>query len=122
MKGQLDGKVAIVTGGGTGIGEAICLAFAREGARVVVSGLPDDPITDVVATILASGGEAVPFAGDLATEEAAKQCVDTAVAKYGRVDVLVNNAGVLLANAETDDMPVETFDEQIRDPGIGAPA
>jgi len=114
MKRQLDGKVAIVTGGGTGIGEAICLTFAREGAKVVVNGLPDDPIADVVTAILDAGGNAISFAGDVATEVGARKCVDTAVAKYGRVDVLVNNAGVLLANAETDDMPVEVFDEQIR--------
>ena len=114
MKGQLHDKVAIVTGGGTGIGEAICLEFAREGAKVIVNGLPDDPITDVVTTILDAGGDAVPFAGDVAIEEKARECVDAAIATYGRVDVLVNNAGVLLANAETDDMPVEVFDEQIR--------
>jgi NAD(P)-dependent dehydrogenase (short-subunit alcohol dehydrogenase family) len=114
MKGQLQGKVAIVTGGGTGIGEAICLAFAREGAQLVVNGLTDDPIADVVATILDRGGDAIPYAGDVAIESTAKACVDAAVEKYGRLDVLVNNAGVLLANANTDDMPVDVFDEQIR--------
>ena len=114
MKGQLHEKVAIVTGGGTGIGEAICLKFAREGAKVVVNGLPDDPIADVVTTILDSGGHAIPFAGDVAVDEQARACVAAAIAKYGRLDVLVNNAGVLLANADTDDMPVEVFDEQIR--------
>jgi NAD(P)-dependent dehydrogenase (short-subunit alcohol dehydrogenase family) len=114
MKGQLRDKVAIVTGGGTGIGEAVCLKFAREGAKVVVNGLPDDPIADVVTAILDAGGDAIPFAGDVAIEGQAKACVDAAVAKYGRLDVLVNNAGVLLANAETDDMPVDIFDEQIR--------
>ena len=87
MKGQLHDKVAIVTGGGTGIGEAICLTFAREGAKVVVNGLPDDPIADVVTTILDAGGEAIPFAGDVATEEAASRCVAAAVAKYGHLDV-----------------------------------
>src|SRR5262245_30710690 len=114
MHRQLHDKVAIVTGGGTGIGEAIALAFAREGARVVVNGLPDDPIADVVSAILDAGGEAIPFAADVSTEDAARKCVDTAIARYGRLDVLVNNAGVLLANAETDDMPVEVFDDQIR--------
>lgn len=55
MKGQLQDKVAIVTGGGTGIGEAICRTFAREGASVVVNGLPEDPIADVVSAILEDG-------------------------------------------------------------------
>ena len=114
MNGQLEGKVAIVTGGGTGIGEAICRQFAREGAKVVVNGLPDDPIEDVVQAIVKQGGKAIAFAGDVAVEKNASACVDTAVETFGRLDVLVNNAGVLLANAETDKMPVETFDEQIR--------
>ena len=53
----LQGKVAIVTGGGTGIGEAICRKFARDGAKVIVNGLPDDPIDDVVSEIVDEGGE-----------------------------------------------------------------
>jgi NAD(P)-dependent dehydrogenase (short-subunit alcohol dehydrogenase family) len=68
MKCQLHDKVAIVTGGGTGIGEAVCRKFAREGAKVVVNGLPDDPITDVVAAILDDGGTAIPYAGDVSDE------------------------------------------------------
>jgi NAD(P)-dependent dehydrogenase (short-subunit alcohol dehydrogenase family) len=114
MNGQLKDKVAIVTGGGTGIGEAICRQFAREGAKVVVNGLPGDPIEDVVQAIVKDGGKAIAFPGDVALEKNALACVDAAVETFGRLDVLVNNAGVLLANAETDQMPVETFDEQIR--------
>jgi NAD(P)-dependent dehydrogenase (short-subunit alcohol dehydrogenase family) len=114
MTDQLRDKVAIVTGGGTGIGEAICLTFAREGAKLVVNGLPGDPVADVVTTILGAGGDAIPFVGDVATEESARACVEAAIANYGRLDVLVNNAGVLLANTDTDDMPVDVFDEQIR--------
>src|SRR5262245_52443505 len=60
MTGQLQGKVAIVTGGGTGIGEAVCRKFGREGATVVVNGLPGDPIADVVTAILDDGGTAMP--------------------------------------------------------------
>jgi NAD(P)-dependent dehydrogenase (short-subunit alcohol dehydrogenase family) len=114
MKGPLHDKVAIVTGGGTGIGEAICRKFAREGAKVIVNGLPDDPIADVGTAILNDGGSAIPFAGDVAVDAQAKRCVDAAVEKYGRVDVLINNAGVLLIGAETDKVPVELFDEHIR--------
>jgi NAD(P)-dependent dehydrogenase (short-subunit alcohol dehydrogenase family) len=114
MIGKLQGKVAIVTGGGTGIGEAICHKFAREGAKVVVNGLPDDPIDDVVAAVRRDGGVAIAFAADVADDAQARACVEAAVDSFGELDVLVNNAGVLLANAETDDMPVDIFDEQIR--------
>jgi NAD(P)-dependent dehydrogenase (short-subunit alcohol dehydrogenase family) len=114
MHQKLKDKVALVTGGGTGIGEAICLKFAREGARVLVNGLPGDPIEDVVTAIVDGAGSAAAFAADVSTEEGARTCVEEVVARYGRLDVLVNNAGVLLVNAETDDFPIEKFDEQIR--------
>jgi NAD(P)-dependent dehydrogenase (short-subunit alcohol dehydrogenase family) len=114
MNGKLRGKNVIVTGGGTGIGEAICHKFARDGANVLVNGLPDDPIEDVVGAIENDGGKAIAFAADVSDEFQARACVDAALKRFGRLDVLVNNAGVLLVNAETDDFPVEKFDEQIR--------
>jgi NAD(P)-dependent dehydrogenase (short-subunit alcohol dehydrogenase family) len=81
---------------------------------VVVNGLPGDPIEDVAGTIVADGGEALAFPGDVSQESFARDCVEAAVERFGRLDVLVNNAGVLLANAETDKMPIEVFDEQVR--------
>jgi NAD(P)-dependent dehydrogenase (short-subunit alcohol dehydrogenase family) len=114
MNGRLQDKVAIVTGGGTGIGEAICLKFAREGAKVVVNGFFDDPIEDVAAAIRKEAGEAIALAVDVSDEAQAQACVDGTIDRFGRLDVLVNNAGVLLVNAETDDMPVAKFDEHIR--------
>ncbi len=114
MTGQLQDKVAIVTGGGTGIGEAICRKFAREGAKIVVNGLPSDPIADVANAIVHEGGQAIPVAGDVSQEQLARECINAAIRQYGKLDVLINNAGVLLANAETDAMPVDVFDEHIR--------
>jgi NAD(P)-dependent dehydrogenase (short-subunit alcohol dehydrogenase family) len=114
MKGQLHDKVVIVTGGGTGIGEAVCRKFAREGAKVVVNGLPGDPISDVVTAILDDGGTAIPFAGDVSDDATSRACVHAAIDEYGRVDVLINNAGVLLVGAETDKIPLDKFDEHLR--------
>jgi NAD(P)-dependent dehydrogenase (short-subunit alcohol dehydrogenase family) len=108
--GRLAGKVAIVTGAGTGIGEAIALKFAREGARFVLAGLPGDPVKEVASQIRNEGGEAIAYSGDLSNEGSAKQCVQVAQKTFGRLDVLVNNAGVFLDNAMTEDYPVADFD------------
>jgi NAD(P)-dependent dehydrogenase (short-subunit alcohol dehydrogenase family) len=111
---RLEGKVAIVTGAGTGIGEAIAHKFAKEGAKVVVNGLPDDPIQDVANAINEYGGEAIAYAGDVSEAEHAQACVQAAINKYGCLDILVNNAGVFLATGETQDYPIDAFDETIR--------
>jgi NAD(P)-dependent dehydrogenase (short-subunit alcohol dehydrogenase family) len=111
---RLEGKVAIVTGGGTGIGEAIAHRFAAEGAKVVVAGLPDDPVADVVKQITKQGGTAVAYTGDLSQEANAQACVQTATSEFGRLDVLVNNAGVFLFTGETQDYPTADFDETVR--------
>ena len=100
--GRLEGKVAIVTGAGTGIGEAIALKFAREGARLVLGGLPDDPVKEVAGRIRDEGGEAIAYSGDLSNEGPARECVKVAQKTFGRIDVLVNNAGVFLDNAMID--------------------
>ncbi len=114
MSRRLEGKVAIVTGAGTGIGEAIAHKFAKEGAKVVVNGLPDDPIQDVAEAIKQYGGEAIAFAGDVSNAEQAQGCVQASIDAYGRLDILVNNAGVFLVTAETQDYPIDAFDETIR--------
>lgn len=114
MDRRLEGKVAIITGAGAGIGEAIAHKFAKEGASVVVNGLPDDPIEEVVSAIRHYGGKAISYAGDISQEFHAQNCVQTAINAYKKLDILVNNAGVFLATGETQDYPIDVFDETIR--------
>ncbi|HEX7051082.1 MAG TPA: SDR family oxidoreductase [Longimicrobiales bacterium] len=114
MAGRLEGKVAIITGAATGIGEAIAHRFCKEGARVVVNGLPGDPIDDVVHSIHEWGSEAIACEGDVSEEEHARACVAMAIDTYGKLDVLVNNAGVFIVTGETQDLPVEDFDRTVR--------
>lgn len=114
MAGRLENKVAIITGAGTGIGEAIAHKFAKEGAKVVVNGLPDDPIADVAKSIQQYGGVAMAYPGDVSEEAYAQGCVEATIKAYGKLDVLVNNAGVFLTNAEIDQYPVEDFDRTLR--------
>ena len=111
---RFENQVAIVTGAGTGIGEAIAHKLAKEGAKVVANSLPYDPLDDVVASIKDYGGEATACCGDVSQEEEASKCVKTAIDTYGRLDILVNNAGVFLAVAETQDYPLEAFDRTLR--------
>ncbi|HNJ78823.1 MAG TPA: SDR family oxidoreductase [Marmoricola sp.] len=102
--GALDGRVAVITGAGRGIGREHALLFAREGARVVVndrggandgSGADQGPAHDVVAEIRAAGGEAVANGDDVASWSGAQALIDQAVSEYGSLDILVNNAGIL---------------------------
>ncbi|WP_280475729.1 SDR family oxidoreductase [Nocardia farcinica] len=102
--GTLDGKVAVITGAGRGIGREHALLFAREGAAVVVNdyggsnsgeGHDAGPAQQVVDEIVAAGGRAVADTGNVADWSDAKALVDRAVAEFGRLDVVVNNAGIL---------------------------
>jgi NAD(P)-dependent dehydrogenase (short-subunit alcohol dehydrogenase family) len=99
-----EGRVAVVTGAGRGIGREHALMLAAHGARVVVndlgaardgSGSDASPAAEVVAAIRAAGGEAVVNGDDVASWDGAKRLVDQAVAQFGRLDVLINNAGIL---------------------------
>src|ERR1019366_9309566 len=102
--GLLEGKVAIVTGAGRGIGREEALLLAREGAKVVVNDVggaltgtaPDEhPADDVVALIVGSGGAAVVNGDDIGTWEGGKNVVTQAIDTFGQLDILVNNAGIL---------------------------
>jgi NAD(P)-dependent dehydrogenase (short-subunit alcohol dehydrogenase family) len=107
---RLAGKVAIITGGATGIGEAIAKKFAREGAYVVVNGFPEDPVNEVVQEIRQEGGEASPFIGDISHEGVAMECVAFAVGSYGKLDILINNAGVFPVMEEIHNYPTSAFE------------
>ena len=91
---RLKDKVAIVTGGGRGIGKAIALGFAAEGARVVVAARTQSEIEAVEAEVLNNGGEAIAQATDVADEEAVERLIKSTLDRYGGVNILVNNAGV----------------------------
>jgi 3-oxoacyl-[acyl-carrier protein] reductase len=94
MAGQLEGKVALVTGAATGIGAACARALAREGATVVCTSLPTDPIQEVVDSILAAGNRAVGIPLNVTNGEEAVQVVDRVVAELGGIHILLNNAGI----------------------------
>lgn len=91
---RLKDKVAVVTGGGSGIGRASCILFAREGAKVVVSDVVDKSGEDVVRIIEDAGGKAVYVHCDVSKEDQAKNLIEEALREYGRLDVLYNNAGI----------------------------
>lgn len=92
---RLEGKTAVVTGGGQGIGRAISRRLAGEGAKIVVADLQIETARSVAAEIEADGGQADAFEIDVQERAAAGRMVDAAVARFGSVDILVNNAGVL---------------------------
>lgn len=114
MGNRLEGKVAIVTGGATGIGEAISKRFAKEGARVVVASYPKDPVEDVVNEIKTEGGGAIGFKGDLSEDANALRCVQLAISEWGRLDILINNAGVFPITSTIDEYPDDAFDYLIK--------
>jgi len=91
--GKLDGKIALVSGSGRGIGRAIAEKLAGDGARVVVNDLDAGPANETVAAIEAAGGTAVVCAGSVTEDGFAERFVQTAVDEYGGVDIIVNNAG-----------------------------
>ncbi|MBI4473339.1 MAG: 3-oxoacyl-ACP reductase FabG [Acidobacteria bacterium] len=96
MSGRLDGKIALVTGGSRGIGRAICLRFAREGAAVIVNYTKGaEAAAQVVANIKKDGGKAMAIQADVANKGQVRAMADRALAEFGRVDILINNAGIL---------------------------
>ena len=109
---RLDGKVTIITGGGSGMGKVAAELFAREGARVVVSDVSESAGEAVVAAVRAAGGEATFVRADVSREDDARGMVQHAVATFGRVDALYNNAGIMPeADHSVIDTDVATWDQ-----------
>jgi NADP-dependent 3-hydroxy acid dehydrogenase YdfG len=107
MAGKLKDKVAIVTGASSGIGEATALALAAEGAKVVIAARRTDRLETLTKRIKESGGEVLSITADVADEAQVRDMVSKTKAEWGRVDILINNAGVMLLgpifDADTED-------------------
>jgi 3-oxoacyl-[acyl-carrier protein] reductase len=115
---KLDGRVAIVTGGGRGIGKATAMLFAREGAKVVVATRTAAPGQEVVDAIKAEGGEAMLVAVDMGRRPEVEAMVQEAAAAYGRIDIVLHNAAYLMP-APLSDTPDDVLDAMF-DVGVKA--
>ena len=106
--GNFEGRTAIVTGGSCGIGRAICLKLAEEGANIVVADVKKEPVVDEEPThekIQENGGEAIYIETDVSDEQSVKDMVYQSAERFGNIDILVNNAGVHHSAAVTDESP-----------------
>ena len=92
---RLNGKVAIITGGNSGVGAATAIKFAAEGAKVVITARREAPLLEVAEKIREAGGEALPVVSDISKAEDAKRVLEATLEAFGKVDILINNAGVL---------------------------
>lgn len=118
--GRLEGRAAVVTGGGRGIGRAICLAYAKEGADVIVNyATKDQPAQEVVEMVGKMGRKAVSVKGNVAVKVDAEKIINACVDHFGKIDILVNNAGVSKPNMlykMTEEQWDEVIDIQLKGP------
>jgi NAD(P)-dependent dehydrogenase (short-subunit alcohol dehydrogenase family) len=112
--GRLTGKVAVITGGDSGIGRAVAIAYSREGADVVIAYLnEDDDAQDTATLVEAAGRRAVLVRGDVSQPAHCRHIIQTTVEEFGRVDVLVNNAAYQMTRENLEDVPDEEWDYTI---------
>lgn len=109
---RLENKVALITGSGRGIGRALALKLAREGARVVVNDLDEAPAADVVEEIKSGGGAAIAIPGSVTETDFGERFVDAAMKEFGGVDIIVSNAGYTI-DSVIQKMSDENFDKMI---------
>lgn len=102
MRRRMEGKVALVTGAATGVGRATALRLAAEGARLAIADLQDEPLAELAAELAADGTETVQAVGDVARPGVVSDLVDRAEQRFGRVDALVNNVGILILKSLMD--------------------
>ncbi len=110
---ELNGKVALVTGAGSGIGQATALEFASRGARVVVSDVSSDGLAKTAGTILDRGGDALSVVADVSVRQDVDRLVSEAVSSFGRLDFAFNNAGIEGDSADTSSCTEENWDRVI---------
>jgi len=105
---KLKGKIAVITGAGAGIGEATALLLAKEGAKVCCNSLSASA-KNIVAKIKLSGGDAIFVQADVSVEEEANRIIEKTIETYGKIDILFNNAGIVLSGA-IDTMSTKDWD------------
>jgi NAD(P)-dependent dehydrogenase (short-subunit alcohol dehydrogenase family) len=113
--GRLTGKAAIITGGDSGIGRAVALAFAREGADVLISYLNEEPdAQETVRAVEEAGRKAIAIAGDIGDERHCRQIVEQALQQFGKLDILVNNAAFQMSHESIQELSSEEFERTFR--------
>ena len=116
---RLENKVIVVTGSSAGMGKAIVERFAQEGAKIVAVARRMERLTKLAESLKGAPGEVVPYAGDVSKREDDEGMIEYAVEKFGRLDVLINNAGIMDDNTAVGDVSDEMLDRQIRVNALG---
>jgi 3-oxoacyl-[acyl-carrier protein] reductase len=110
---QLEGKIAVITGGGRGLGKGIALTFAAEGSDVVIAARTESALKETAAEIEAMGRQCLPVVTDMAVPEQVRSMVDKTLERFDRVDVLVNNAGIGGPNLSVADMELDAWEQTL---------